>query len=446
LALASLPLTAPPETLYELGPPLGAGSFGSCVLARDRRTGQEVAIKTLDLLRVRPASVAREHGVLQHIAAAAAAAAADAGAAAATAAATASALARAWRGSAAGGSPVLPFAIPPARAAFAVADPARPLMTFDVPGIVSYRGTLRTQAPRAEACFVFELMRGGELFALLIKRGALPEPLVRRSLRPVVEALAFLHRIGVVHRDLKPENLLLKESVPDSTPLHELRDLQLKISDFGLAQLLDPRGDTRLLKTCGTWAYSAPEMNAAPASRRPGYGFAYDMWSLGVVLYVMLSGAHPFDPVGNLDAADIKARIQNGDYSFQAPVWQRVSPLAINIVRRLLRVEQEHRMTAQQTLLHGWWAAATLAPSRAIVSGASASTSAAAAAAAAAAVAEAAAAARAPGSLPLPEAALPSSPGGLPPSPPPAVPRRFKVVATTVVAAARFAASASRTA
>jgi serine/threonine protein kinase len=324
-ALAALPLTQPAAAFYELGRALGRGSFGTCVQARDLRTGEEVAIKTLDLSRVRASSVAREHAVLSHIAAAA---------------------------------QLLHAAESPAGAA-----PPPPL-AFNVPGLVSFRGALRTEAPRAEVCFVFELMRGGELFALLIRRGALPEPLVRRSLRPVAEALAFLHASGVVHRDIKPENLLLSEAVPDSTPLHEVGDLKLKISDMGLAQLLDARGGTRLLKTCGTWAYSAPEMHA-PA--RPGYAFAFDCWSLGVVIYIALSGAHPFDPTGTFEAAEIKARIQRGDFSFAAPVWARVSPLAIDMVRRLLRVEQESRLSAAACLRHGWWtsshAAALRAPS-----------------------------------------------------------------------------------
>jgi serine/threonine protein kinase len=243
----------------------------------------------------------------------------------------------------------------------------------------------------------------------------------------VAEALAFLHASGVVHRDIKPENLLLSEAIPDSTPLHEVRDLRLKISDMGLAQLLDARGGTRLLKCCGTWAYAGPEMNAP---ERPGYAFAFDCWSFGVVLYVALSGAHPFDPTGTLDAAEIKERIQRGDFTFAAPVWARVSPLAIDLVRRLLRVEQESRLSAAACLKHAWWGA-TMTPTRSTAAlrlPASPPTSIAAA----------------PASAPVVAAA--SSPTGAPllPHAPSPGKAKLKSAATVTIAAARFAASASR--
>lgn len=236
-ALASVPLTPPVEETYELGRRLGAGSFGRVLAARARsRSGSEasgeeppeVAVKLLDLSRIKASSVLREWTVLQHIAAAAAAPA-------------------------------------------GTVAPAPGPSCFEVAGIVAFHGTVR--AP-GEVAFVFELMHGGELFSLLVGRGAIPEPLVRRSIRPVIEALAFLHKHGVVHRDIKPENLLLKAPVPDSTPLADVGDLQLKIADFGLAQVIAADGTQRLVKSCGTWAYSAPEMNAPS---RPGYGAPYDM-------------------------------------------------------------------------------------------------------------------------------------------------------------------------
>jgi len=403
--LAPIAFTAPPETLFELGRALGRGNFATVVIARDRGTGAEVAIKTLSLGKVRAAAVAREHAVLVHIAAVAAAAAAET--AASAAAETAAAVVSGSEAAPASASN-LAVVVPPAPAVAAAAA--------TLAGLVAFRGALRTPAPRAEVSFVFELMRGGELFAFLIKRGALPEPLVRRSLRPVAEALAFLHAAGVVHRDVKPENLLLAEAVPDAAPLHELRDLRLRLSDFGLAQLLDARGGKRLAKACGTWAYAAPEM---AAEHQPGYAFKYDLWSLGIVLFIMLSGVHPFDQQGALDAVAIKARIQRGDMDFAAPVWARVSPLGIDLVRRLLRVEQEARLSAPACLAHGWWLQGPASSSSSAASSAPSSRR----------------ASQAPSAAPP----APASPSGSKARP--AV--KLKVAATVAVASTRFASALS---
>lgn len=87
---------------------------------------------------------------------------------------------------------------------------------------------------------------------------------------------------------------------------------------------------------------------------------------MGVVLFIMLSGAHPFDQRGDLPAAAIKELSSRGAFSFTLPVWARVSPFAIDIIRRLLRVDQVQRLTAAQALTHAWWAAPLLQPRSAL--------------------------------------------------------------------------------
>ena len=98
---------------------------------------------------------------------------------------------------------------------------------------------------------------------------------------------------GVVHRDLKPENILLVDKSPTA---------QVKLGDFGLSKFL--REGHKLHSICGTWAYSAPEMRARG---RPGYGFKVDMWSVGIIMFIMLSGYHPFDPHGVAEPKRVSA-------------------------------------------------------------------------------------------------------------------------------------------
>ena len=116
------------------------------------------------------------------------------------------------------------------------------------PSIVEYRGTFKS---RSEIAFAFEVLEGGELFERLITRGPLGECIARVGFYDVASALEFLHRKGIVHRDLKPENILLVDNTDDS---------RMKLADFGLSQIVEEPHE-RLLKICGTWAYSAPEMS-----------------------------------------------------------------------------------------------------------------------------------------------------------------------------------------
>eukprot|EP00948_MAST-09A_sp_MAST-9A-sp1_P003105 g3105.t1 len=143
-----------------------------------------------------------------------------------------------------------------------------------------------------ESCLVLvlELCTGGELFEYLVQMGPYSEEECAKNFRDICSAISFLHKNGVVHRDLKPENILLSSHRDDAI---------LKIADFGLSKILDDpsSSDSFVMKSrVGTWMYAAPEVRR-PLKGGFGYTNTVDVWSCGVILYVMLAGYHPFDPL-----------------------------------------------------------------------------------------------------------------------------------------------------
>eukprot|EP01052_Picozoa_sp_SAG31_P035074 SAG31_NODE_4185_length_3494_cov_1.707511_2_plen_193_part_00 len=124
---------------------------------------------------------------------------------------------------------------------------------------------------------VMELVEGGELFSRVCDKGVYTEPEARRVMNGLCEALQLLHKNGIVHRDIKPENILLKS---------DEEDCHIKLTDFGLSNTMD--GDF-LKSKCGTPVYMAPEM----LQRKP-YDTKVDVWSCGIILYIVVSGTLPF--------------------------------------------------------------------------------------------------------------------------------------------------------
>ena len=192
-----------------------------------------------------------------------------------------------------------------------------------------------------ELHIVMELCEGGELFDRLVTNGPYSEESARLHMRNVVDALDFLHSSKIIHRDLKPENIMLKtKNDPESA---------LRLADFGLGRLLDEQRSARTV--CGTWAYTAPEVT----SRAP-YDYKADMFSFGVILYVILSAYHPFDPeVGSSDSVIIQ-RAQEGQYNFDDEEWTSISDEAKDLIRKLLAVHPKDRLSARECLEHPWMA------------------------------------------------------------------------------------------
>ena len=190
---------------------------------------------------------------------------------------------------------------------------------------------------------VLELVEGGELFDYIVKRGdsGLPESSAREIFRQMTDAVAYLHGMNISHRDLKPENILLgKKPVDDNGPFI------VKLSDFGLSRLV---GQSNLMQTmCGTPSYLAPEVLGGGAVS--GYGLNVDIWSMGVILYILLSGRHPFDE----SSSGVLDRVKAAQFSFDDRVWQDVSSEAMDCIQACLVVSPQKRIAAAQLHQHSF--------------------------------------------------------------------------------------------
>ncbi|KAF4315493.1 hypothetical protein BBO99_00009320 [Phytophthora kernoviae] len=200
---------------------------------------------------------------------------------------------------------------------------------------------------------VTELARGGELFEQIAAYGSLSETNAKNVTHEIASALGFLHRNGLVHKDVKPENILFSARVTDSNAQrkgsrHENISL-VKLADFGSA---GPAGSADNFEEIGTAAYLPPELLTSGVCTS-----ACDMWALGCVLYIMLSGSHPFDLDGMTPDSEVEHRIKNEPITFAYSAWDHVSPEAKDLVSRLLTKDPAMRLTADQMLLHPWMTA-----------------------------------------------------------------------------------------
>lgn len=186
---------------------------------------------------------------------------------------------------------------------------------------------------------VMELCSGGDLFSRISQEGSYTERRAAVLLKQLAEALKYIHSLGITHRDLKPENILLS---------HKGADAHVKIVDFGLSKLVK---DSQLLMTTviGTWAYCAPEV----FSNKP-YDSSVDTWALGIIMFIMLAGYHPFDPYGELSDGDLIDRISKDDFDFNEPEWDGISAEAKFIIRRLLQKDPAKRLKLDEFLNTPW--------------------------------------------------------------------------------------------
>uniref|UniRef100_A0A7N8XZU6 Ribosomal protein S6 kinase n=1 Tax=Mastacembelus armatus TaxID=205130 RepID=A0A7N8XZU6_9TELE len=190
---------------------------------------------------------------------------------------------------------------------------------------------------------VMELLRGGELLERIKRKKLFGEAEASQLLQSLVSAVSFMHEAGVVHRDLKPENVLFADEGEDS---------MLKVIDFGFARLC-PAGSAPLQTPCFTLQYAAPELFESA-----GYDKACDLWSLGVILYTMLSGQVPFQSeqrgMTSSFAADIMQKIKEGDFSLDGEAWKGVSEDAKELVKGLLTVDPERRLKLSDLKENSW--------------------------------------------------------------------------------------------
>jgi len=187
---------------------------------------------------------------------------------------------------------------------------------------------------------IMEFCTGGDLFNTIIDQGQFSENDARRFCRQLAEAIMWIHRCGITHRDLKPENILLSSK--------DLKTASLKVADFGLSKII-PEPSSQMKTVCGTWAYCAPEV----ITKRP-YTQAVDNWTLGVLMFVLLSGYHPFDMYGDLPEAKLMRNIKSCKYDFEDDVWKPVSESAKQLIRDLLVVDPAKRMSCEGFLKSDW--------------------------------------------------------------------------------------------
>jgi serine/threonine protein kinase len=205
---------------------------------------------------------------------------------------------------------------------------------------------------------VMEYVKGGELSELFQKKRFLHESHVNRIIYQLLSTIAYLHKCGIIHRDIKPENILLTDTSND--------DADIKITDFGLSCICGP--SEYVTQPCGTLAYVAPEI-----LNLQGYNHKVDVWSVGIIMYLLLRGRLPFPihqikPYAQHDSLKVKDNksqkhlkthntanfTQLFSLKFSGPIWDNVSSSAKDLLRKLLQPDPRKRISAQDALEHIW--------------------------------------------------------------------------------------------
>ena len=203
----------------------------------------------------------------------------------------------------------------------------------DHPNIIKLRGVFFGQRT---VCMVMELCKGGELFDHLTgsksKKKGFEEPRAAKYAREMLSAISYLHSQGIVHRDLKLENFLFDKKGPDAS---------LKLIDFGLSKHFAEH--EKMHQVVGSAYYTAPDV------LKGGYGKECDVWSLGVICYMLLSGCPPF--YGSNSEA-IHQMILNAEPDYSSKRFAHVSIQAIDFLKKLLVKDPTNRMTTEEALAH----------------------------------------------------------------------------------------------
>uniref|UniRef100_A0A8C7X4V9 protein kinase C n=1 Tax=Oryzias sinensis TaxID=183150 RepID=A0A8C7X4V9_9TELE len=199
------------------------------------------------------------------------------------------------------------------------------------PGIVNLECMFETP----EQVFVVMEKLHGDMLEMILssEKSRLPERLTKFLVMQILVALRHLHFKNIVHCDLKPENVLLASAEPFP---------QVKLCDFGFARIIGEKSFRR--SVVGTPAYLAPEV-----LRSKGYNRSLDMWSVGVIVYVSLSGTFPFN-----EDEDINDQIQNAAFMYPPNPWKDISEEAKDLINNLLQVKMRKRFSVDKSLSHPW--------------------------------------------------------------------------------------------
>ncbi|CAH0728688.1 unnamed protein product, partial [Brenthis ino] len=205
------------------------------------------------------------------------------------------------------------------------------LQNLSHPGVVNLERMFETP----ERIFVVMEKLKGDMLEMILshEKGRLTERVTKFLVAQILVALKHLHEKNIVHCDLKPENVLL--SSDEEFP-------QVKLCDFGFARIIGEKSFRR--SVVGTPAYLAPEV-----LRNKGYNRSLDMWSVGVIVYVSLSGTFPFN-----EDEDINEQIQNAAFMYPPAPWREISPEAIDLINNLLQVKQRKRLSVDKCAAHAW--------------------------------------------------------------------------------------------
>uniref|UniRef100_A0A8C5E2U3 Protein kinase C n=1 Tax=Gouania willdenowi TaxID=441366 RepID=A0A8C5E2U3_GOUWI len=205
------------------------------------------------------------------------------------------------------------------------------LQKLQHPGVVNLESMFET----SERVFVVMEKLHGDMLEMILsnQKSRLPERLTKFLVTQILEALKHLHLKDIVHCDLKPENVLLASADPFP---------QVKLCDFGFARIIGEKSFRR--SVVGTPAYLAPEV-----LRSRGYNRSLDMWSVGVIVYVSLSGTFPFN-----EDEDVHEQIQNAAFMYPTNPWTEISDDAKDLINNLLQVKMRKRYSVEKTLSHPW--------------------------------------------------------------------------------------------
>ncbi|KAM3144381.1 hypothetical protein pb186bvf_003545 [Paramecium bursaria] len=183
---------------------------------------------------------------------------------------------------------------------------------------------------------IIELCTGGELFDKIIEKGQFSEKEACYVMKQILSAIYYAHNLNIVHRDLKPENILLD--------ITSQGNYNIKVVDWGTAKIFNPKQSIN--EKFGTLYYIAPEV------LQKNYNEKCDIWSCGVIFYILLSGMPPFN--GRTDQ-DIQKSILRGVYTMDGDIWDLVTDLAKDLIKNMLQLDITKRFSAKQVLEHPWF-------------------------------------------------------------------------------------------
>eukprot|EP01129_Flabellula_baltica_P008477 TRINITY_DN3370_c0_g1_i1.p1 TRINITY_DN3370_c0_g1~~TRINITY_DN3370_c0_g1_i1.p1 ORF type:complete len:376 (+),score=79.16 TRINITY_DN3370_c0_g1_i1:70-1128(+) len=211
----------------------------------------------------------------------------------------------------------------------------RILQEVDHPNIIKLYGIFDSETDD-NVYLVMELVTGGELFDRIVEVQQYTEVEGREIMRQLLSAICYLHERGIAHRDLKPENLLLENNTENSP---------IKIADFGLSRVY--KRETMMSTACGTPGYIAPEI-----LKNVKYDKEVDLWSAGVIMYIILCGYPPFY---DEEEHVLYEKIMEGQFHFHSPYWDGITNEAKDLISNLLVVDPEQRYTAEEALNAPWF-------------------------------------------------------------------------------------------